>query len=216
MSKFAAMELVATGDLPEYDLDANFRLDSHSFLQWEFRRWMASDMRWDGTHECKSMWFELLNLSHLETPVGTLPADLGRLARMIQPKVEAEHFAQLCQLKFGPLHGWERCRCDGDIRLMHPVVMRIVKSAFASRANHAARVEAASASRRLARLTEDVAALAPKLAEDPRKIRWIDDVIQSLIEQRGGARRTPQELHEAVQECFAQMRLGKFPEKEKA
>lgn len=34
-------------------------------------------MRWDGSHECKSMWFELINIAYTETPVGTLPLDRG-------------------------------------------------------------------------------------------------------------------------------------------
>ena len=200
--------------LPEYPLEPDLRLDSHSFIQWEFRRWMSSDMRWNGSHECKSMWFELVNLAHSETPVGTLPGDLRRLSRMIQPQVDQAHFEGLCKLEYGPLHGWFRCRCDDEIRWMHPVVTRIVTAAFASRANHAARVEEASIARRLARLTEDVAQLAPKLAQDRRKVKWIDAYIQARIEQRGGARRTPQELHSAIQECVVEERKGRFPEKE--
>ena len=47
----APMDLEA---IPEYPLDPDLRLDSHSFIQWEHRRWMSSDMRWNGTHECKS------------------------------------------------------------------------------------------------------------------------------------------------------------------
>lgn len=74
-------------EISEYPLGPDERLDSHSFLAWEFRRWMSSDMRWQGTHECKSMFFECINLSYSETPVGTLPNDLGRLSRMIQPNV---------------------------------------------------------------------------------------------------------------------------------
>ncbi|WP_232618303.1 hypothetical protein [Pseudooceanicola marinus] len=108
----APMDLEA---IPEYPLDPDLRLDSHSFIQWEHRRWMSSDMRWNGTHECKSMWFELVNLAHGETPVGTLPHDVKRLARMVQPAVDLTHFEALCQLEFGPLHGWIPCRCGEGV-----------------------------------------------------------------------------------------------------
>ncbi len=199
--------------IEEYPLGSDERLDSHGFLQWEFRRWMSSDMRWNGTHEVKSMWFELINLAYSETPVGTLPESASRLARMIEPSVAREHFEALCNLEFGPLHGWRRCRCGDEIRLMHPVVTRVVLSAFASRANHTARVEAASEAKKLKRLTEDVAQLAPNLAQDPRKVRWINEYLKNKVEARGGARRTTEELHTGIQACLAEDRGGRFPAK---
>lgn len=203
-------------DLPEYPIDESARLDSHGFIQWEFRRWIASDMRWNGTHECKSMWFDLVNLAHSETPVGTLPRDIKRLARMIQPVVDADHFNALCKLEYGPLRGWVPCRCGDAVRLMHPVVTRIVLGAFAARANHAARVEAASQARRLQRLTEDVAQVAPKIAGDSRKVRWISARIEERISQRGGSRRTAEDLHAAIQACVAAAQAGQFPEHDKS
>lgn len=214
MTNPAHLVPVSDADLPDYPIDPDARLDSHGFLQWEFGRWLASDLRWNGTHECKSLWFDLLNLAYRETPVGTLPRDPKRLARMVQPAVDRDHFDALCKLDFGPLHGWVPCRCGDDIRLMHPVVTRIVLQAFASRANHAARVEAASQARRLKRLTEDVMQLAPDLAADPRKVRFIDEAIQHRIEQRGGERRTAEDLHLAIQLCFERLRAGGFPNKE--
>lgn len=199
--------------LPEYPIDPDARLDSHGFLQWEFRRWMSSDMRWNGSHECKSMWFDLVNIAHSETPVGTLPRDTKRLARMIQPVVDRDHFEALCELEYGPLRGWVPCRCGEGVRLMHPVVTRIVQAAFASRANHAARTEAASLARKLARLTEDIAQIAPKVAEDSRKVRWINGRIEDRVSQRGGARRTAEDLHLAVQACLEAERQGQFPQR---
>ena len=207
-------QLVDMSALPEYPIEPSARLDSHDFLRWEFGRWLASDMRWNGSHECKSMWFDLVNLAHRETPVGSLPHDHKRLSRMIQPVVDPDHFTALCGLEYGPLHGWVPCRSGDDIRMMHPVVTRIVLTAFASRANHAARVEAASQARRLKRLTEDVMQLAPALAEDPRKIRFIDDTVQAQIEARGGERRTAEDLHFAIQECLTKARKGGFPDKQ--
>jgi len=197
--------------LPEYPIDPDARLDSHGFIQWEFRRWLSSDMRWNGTHECKSMWFDLVNLSHSETPVGTLPQDMKRLARMVQPVVERDHFETLCGLEFGPLHGWVPCRCGDVVRLMHPVVTRIVQGAFASRANNAARVQAASLAKRLKRLTEDLMPIAPGIASDPRKVRFVAAKIEECLEERGGERRTHQDVHLAIQACIRAEREGRFP-----
>jgi hypothetical protein len=207
------MGVCSVDDLPEYPIDPDARLDSHGFIQWEFRRWLSSDLRWNGTHECKSIWFDLVNLSHSETPVGTLPRDTKRLARMVQPVVDAAHFEALCRLEFGPLHGWVPCHCGEDVRLMHPVVTRVVLGAFASRANHAARVEAASTARKLTRLTEDIAQLVPKIADDARKVRWINSHIEERIAKRGGVRRTAEDLHVALQACVEAAGQGKFPEK---
>lgn len=213
MTALSLITPVSIDKLPDYPIDPDARLDSHGFIQWEFRRWLSSDMRWNGSHECKSMWFDLVNLSHSETPVGTLPNDTKRLARMVQPVVERDRFEALCGLDYGPLHGWVQCRCGDDVRLMHPVVTRIVSAAFASRANHAARVEAASVAKRLKRLTEDVAALAPSVASDSRKIRWINSFIEARIEQRGGVRRVADDLHAGIQACIEEARKGRFPDK---
>ncbi len=212
MNLLHVVEAASDADhIADYPIDPDARLDSHGFIQWEFRRWLSADLRWNGTHECKSMWFELLNLSHTETPVGTLPHDMKRLARMLQPPVERDHFEALCRLEYGPLHGWVRTRCGESIRLSHPVVTRIVLSAFASRANHAARVEAASKARKLNRLTDDIAQLAPKLATDSRKVRFINNHIEERIAERGGTRRSAEELHYAIQACVEADRRGKFP-----
>lgn len=213
MTALQVISPVSFDELEQYPIDPDARLDSHGFVQWEFRRWLSSDMRWNGTHECKSMWFDLVNLAHSETPVGTLPQDTRRLARMVQPVVDRDHFETLCKLEYGPLHGWQQCRCGDEVRLMHPVVTRIVKGAFASRANHAARVEAASQARKLQRLTDDIGQVAPKTASDPRKVRWISAFIDDRVAQRGGLRRTAEDLHFAVQACIEEVRKGAFPEK---
>jgi hypothetical protein len=159
------------------------------------------------------MWFELVNVAHSETPVGTLPKDMKRLSRMIQPVVDQDHFERLCKMDFGPLHGWEPCLCGDEVRLMHPVVTRIVLAAFSSRSNHAARVEAASEARKLKRVTDDVGQIAPHLASDPRKVRWISAHIDEAVSQRGGSRRTAEDLHVSIQACIAQDRQGSFTQR---
>ncbi len=216
MSRSTSLRVLPPIDLesvPEYPVDADARLD-HRFVMWESGRWMASDMRWNGSAEAKCYWFELLNLAYAETPVGTLPRDVRRLARMVQPTISETHFERLCDAEYGPLHGWVPCRCGDVIRLMHPVLTRIVLGAFASRANFIAASDAASTAKRLRRLTADVAQLAPRMALDPRKVRFIDDAIRAAIEARGGERRLPRDLHEALQACVRADAAGRFPEKQ--
>lgn len=87
---------VDVGTLEDYPVDPSERLDSHGFLMWEFRRWLSSDMRWHGSHEAKSIFFELVNVAHGETPVSTLPDDLARLARMVQPCVDPGATSSAC------------------------------------------------------------------------------------------------------------------------
>lgn len=215
MNVVANLRILAPVDLdlvPEYPVDADSRLD-HRFVMWESGRWMASDMRWNGSAEAKCYFFELINLAYAETPVGTLPRDVRRLARMVQPLISEAHFERLCAAEFGPLHGWVPCRVGDQVRLMHPVLTRIVLGAFASRASFIAASDAASTAKRLKRLTADIAQLDPRMALDPRKVRFADEVIRAAIDGRGGERRLPRDLHEAIQACRQAERAGRFPEK---
>lgn len=197
--------------LPEYPVGADVRLDSHTFYTWEFKRWLRSDMCWEGSWPCKGMFRDLVDMSHEETPVGTLPRDYKRLAGMLHPRVSPEEFRALCEQPYGPLHGWSPCRCeDGTVRLHHPVVQRVVLAALASRANKAAQTDAASRARKLQRLTSDVAQLSLTLAQDPKAVRWISDRIDAALDARGGARRTPEELHEAVMACHQEVMAGRM------
>ena len=204
---------LAVEDLPDYPVDADARLD-HRFLMWESARWMNSEMRWNASAEAKCYWFELVNVAYAQTPVGTLPRDVAMLSRMVQPHISEMLFRRLCDAPFGPLHGWVPCRCGDQVRLMHPVLTRIVVGAFSSRANFMAASEAASSAKRLKRLTADLAEIAPKIAQDPRKVRFADDVIRAAIEARGGERRLPSDLHHAVQSVHRAILEGRFADQQ--
>lgn len=182
------------GAIPDYPVDETARLDNHTFLQWQFRRWLSSSMRWDGSHECKSMWFELINIAYTETPVGTLPLDRGRLARMIQPNVPIDRFEELCEGTYGPLHGWFRVMCGDEIRLAHPFLTSVVLNALASRESAAARNEEASNARKRARLADDVMQIAPTLAKNKANIEWIGEFIDQRVAARGGKRRKAERI----------------------
>ena len=109
-------QLIDSGELPEYPLSADERLDSHYFMAWERRRWLNSDMRLKGTAECRCYYFDLINIAYDQSPVGTLPLDRAVLAKLCH--VDQSHFEALCRLDYGPLHRWTPCLCDGEVRLI--------------------------------------------------------------------------------------------------
>lgn len=214
-SSNAQLRMVDLDALPEYPISSSVRLDTHDFLTWEFRRFLQSELRWNGTHECKSIWFELTNMAHEQTPVGTLPADFARLARMVQPPVDPKTFEVLAALPFGVLHGWERCVCDnGDVRLMHATVTRVVLNALTRKELNAARTDAASTERRLIRLGETLAGLAPAIAMDPAQVRWVDAHIRDAMDREGNKRRTTPQLHDAIGACLEKVAMGFFRSKQ--
>lgn len=81
---------VDMGDLPEYPLSCDDRLDSHFFMAWERRRWLASDMRLNATPECRALFFDLINIAYDNSPVGTLPMDQNILAKLLM--IDPRHF----------------------------------------------------------------------------------------------------------------------------
>lgn len=167
------VRLAAVHDLDEYPLTADDRLDSHYFMAWERRRWLNCDMRLKGTHECRALYFDLINIAYDQSPIGTLPTDTGVLAKMLF--VDRDHFDQLCKLDFGPLHKWRPVRCGSEVRLMHPMILKTLTEAIARKEDHRARSEAASVSKRLLRLRTALSGYQKELAENDAAVRWIDE-----------------------------------------
>lgn len=167
------LALTSVDDLDEYPLSSEERLDSHYFMAWERRRWLNCDMRLKGTAECRALYFDLINISYDQSPAGTLPTDHGVLAKMLF--VDRDHFVQLCRLEFGPLHKWRPIRCEGEIRLMHPMVLRSLRGAIALREDHRARSDAANTKKRLQRLRSTIAGQWTDLAANDACILWVDE-----------------------------------------
>ena len=178
------LQPVSTDDLPEYPLGIEDRLDSHYFMAWERRRWLNSDMRLKGTPECRALYFDLINISYDQTPVGTVPQDLETLAKLLL--VDPGHFRALCKLDYGPLHKWTPCICEGgEVRLMHPMVLRTLTEALSRKEDNRAKHEAANAAKRLQRLRSTVAGYHAELAKNDAAIRWMDEwLVQEGCEYR--------------------------------
>ena len=193
MTEFAAMTLVDSGELPEYPLGSEDRLDSHYFMVWERRRWLNSDMRLKATAECRAYYFDLINISYDQSPIGTLPLDMELLAKLLF--VDAAHFRSLCRLDFGPLHKWSQCIVEGgEVRLMHPMVLRTLTEAISRKEDNRARNEAANAKKRIQRLRSVIAGYHAELAKNDAAIRFMDQWLQ----EQGCEYRTSQWIEHAM------------------
>lgn len=198
---------VPTDELPEYPFGSDDRLDSHFFMVWERRRWLNSDMRLKASPECRALYFDLINIAYDNTPIGTLPTDLDTLAKLVF--CEASHFRALCRLEYGPLHKWSECICEGgEIRLMHPQVLRSLTEAISRKEDNRARTEAANVATRLRRLRTTVAGLHVELAKNDAAIRWMDE----WLNDQGCAYRNTSWVEKAMQgwsnRVFDQRRNG--------
>ena len=211
------IQAVPDDPLPEYPISSAVRLDTHGFVAWEFRRYLNSDLRWNASHEVKGIWFDLVQMAHEQTPVGTLPSDFARLARMLVPSVDPVQFKSLVERPHGILHGWHECDCDdGTIRLMHDTVTRVVMDALTRKELNGARTDGASRARRLNRLGATLGALAPSIAVEAAQIYFVDAHIQNAMELDGSKRRSDAHLHEAIQACLAKVAAGHFKKSQKA
>lgn len=170
----AHLSPVEVDDLPDYPFSSDDRLDSHYFVPWERRRWLNSDMRLKGTPECRAIYLDLIWISYEQSPMGSLPCDIEILAKLAF--VEQSHFTRLCDLPYGPLHNWERCRVNGlrEIRLMHSMVVKTLLEATARKETNRAVSEAGNRRTRLSRLRSSISGLDKSLAENDHAVTWID------------------------------------------
>ncbi|PYE80829.1 hypothetical protein [Pseudoroseicyclus aestuarii] len=116
---------VDTESLPEYPVGREVRLNGQYFLKFETMRYLTSSMGLRGTAEVRCYYLELIFHSQHQVPIGTLPADRLEQARML--RVDPAHWEELCRLEVSPLHRWTPCTSDGELRLMHRVVLDTVQ-----------------------------------------------------------------------------------------
>ncbi|AEM40557.1 hypothetical protein [Ketogulonicigenium vulgare] len=192
MTAISSLRPVAVDEIGDYPFSVEDRFESHYFMAWERRRWLNSDMRLRGDPECRALFFDLINISYDQSPVGTLPTDHKILAKLLF--VTDDRFEQLCRQEFGPLHKWRKFNCEGEIRLGHPMVLKTLNEAVARRAENQARTDAASNIKRLQRMRSMLAGYSKDLASNEAAVRWIDEW---LIEQ-GCTKRSSDWLERAM------------------
>ncbi|MEP2782337.1 MAG: hypothetical protein ABJO67_03370 [Pseudoruegeria sp.] len=179
----AELKVVDDGDLFEYPIGIDDNLNGHYFMAWFFRDWLNSEMRIKGTEECRALYFDLINIAQDQKPVGTLPNDTIQLAKLLM--FDVERFKALCKMEFGPLHRWEECVCDGEIRLMHPRVLAMVLDAVSRKRDNRARNEAANAAKRRQRLRGTITGLHADLGKNDAAVIWMDEwLVENNIHYR--------------------------------
>lgn len=140
MNAHPDMHLVEAGGIPEYPISADERLDSHFFIQWNLKRWRASETRRRGYQDpaCGFYALELFFLAQDEAPVGTLPADDDAIAFLL--RMTLDRWKELKSRAASPLAGWYQVQCDnGQVRLAHKVVTEIALEALTSKQRNTAK-----------------------------------------------------------------------------
>lgn len=197
--------LIAVSDdsLPDYPLERSDRIKAHHFVAFWHRRWLNSELHLTASHEVQGMALNLFFIAQEQAPLGTLPDDDFILSRLL--RVDMGYWKEVRARRVGPLHNWHRCRCDGEIRLMHPVVTEVAMDAMAGRAAREAKTSAAAVKMRINRLKQALRELGLRdhaLADDVlinRMDAWLD-------ENHKGQRKMPQYervlRHAATQQWF--------------
>ncbi|MGO4854905.1 hypothetical protein [Phaeovulum sp. W22_SRMD_FR3] len=127
----AGPQLIDTGDLPLYPIDASARLTAHYFTMWRHDQFLASDLHLLASYEVQGVARALFDYAQKQTPIGTLPDDDLRLSKLL--RIDLASWKDLRARSIGPLHQWQRCRCGDEIRLMHPVVLEVAMAAIEKR-----------------------------------------------------------------------------------
>lgn len=146
--------LIDLGGLPEYPLDPHQRLTTHFFMAWHHDRWLNSRFRLSAPPDVRGLAFDLFCLSQKQTPVGTLPDDDVQLAALLL--LDLRTWQSYRARDWSPLYKWVPCQCDGEVRLMHSVVVEIILESLSLREKRRVEGETGRKRKRMARLPEQV------------------------------------------------------------
>lgn len=181
-SRFQVIDGGEGDGLPEYPFAPDLRLDTHHFVTWLHRRYLNSTLRLRATPEVKCFAIELFCIAQDQTPVGTLPDDDHQLS--LHLNVSLSTWQELLTRPISPLYKWYRCRCGGEVRFTHPVVIEVIGEALKHQRRHAANSEKGRRAKRLKRLSETVVRLggSTRLAANPAALEWLDEWLEARCE----------------------------------
>lgn len=184
MSSLRLTSVSEVTDLPQYPVPAGERLESHSYFKLHHTDFLESDFfgackevdDWEVIGLALALWSK----SQYQDPVGTIPSEPFRQARMMGiPLLRWEDYLRR---KTSPLHGWTRCRIigTGEIRLMNKTVTEVTLDALNWKNKDRDRKSADQERQALARLRKSVEEIGSRnLASDRRYIvmlhRWLLD-----------------------------------------
>ncbi|MBU0642389.1 MAG: hypothetical protein KJ731_01800 [Alphaproteobacteria bacterium] len=201
----SALKIVAGQEaegLPQYEISASERLDSHYFLQWNMKRWRGSEFRKTCDPDVGWYGFQLFNIAQDGTPIGTLPCDDKQLA--FDLNLPLERWQALCKRDVTPLHGWHKVLCDnGEVRLGHKVVTEVALEALKSKRSNAAAAHQRKMNKRLADLRGMVERLGAKhLLRSPD---FIERFNEWLEQHRAGLQRREATIKEALDHFMSEV-----------
>ncbi|KQI66954.1 hypothetical protein AN189_18025 [Loktanella sp. 3ANDIMAR09] len=181
-------------DLREYPIPADERLQSHYFLQLEFRRWLSSETRLLASWEMRGVILELFMIAQDQTPVGTLPVNPKLLARLLG--VTDQQWAIWMQADVNPLRHWVECRAGDQVRLMHPVVTERALAAIGQRRDREAEQQRRREAKQRKDLEQRLKAMdgMGRLASSPQMV----DRIDAWLRENCTGNRTESAIREAV------------------
>ena len=150
----AALRAVDAEELEEYPFPQGTRLESHSYFQFHYDRWLESDFYtrtarkgdWDVQGLAVAIWCK----ARKQDPVGTMPWDQSLIADLLGLSLQT--WEGFLRRDPSPLYGWRPCRVGSEVRLMHGVVTEVVAAAIGSRNKNADRAAADRERKALTRL----------------------------------------------------------------
>jgi hypothetical protein len=170
----AGPQLIETSELPEYPFSVTERLTTHYFTAFHHDRWLNSRFRLSTAPDVRGLALDLFFLSQKQSPVGTLPDDDVQLAKLLM--IDLRTWQEYRGREWSPLYKWERCLCEGEIRLMHPVVSEMIWDAIGRRDKKKAEGELGRARKRLDRLPDQIlrAGGSQRMAMDADLLERVD------------------------------------------
>lgn len=140
-----------SNDLPIYPIERDERLPELAFIKWYPSRWLNSKGHLLCSYEVQGVARALFDLAAQQSPIGTLPDDDEELALLL--RLAPPQWAALRRLgDRGPMRGWTRCLSDGEVRMMHPVVLAGMQDVLERRERRQMSMEAQAEVKRLDRL----------------------------------------------------------------
>ena len=199
MSAKPHLQPVGTDDVFRYPIPLGVRLESHGWFQFHHSWWRTSDFRRDADRDVRGVFLDLLCASQDEDPVGTLPvsdSDLAWVAR-----ISLDEWVRLMARPITPLYGWSRCIVsDGRVRLYHPKLLTVTKSAAQSKVDAEQRRADDRERKRLKDLPERIlrAGGSRRLSEDQSYVVRLDQVLCETLEP--GTSRTVLRVKQAMEQ----------------
>lgn len=191
----AHLQPVETGEMPDYPISRDERLESHYFVEFHHNRWLNSSFRLLADPDVRAYGVDLFFIAQNEAPVGTLPTDDRLLARLLGLDVSA--WQSLLKREITPLHKWRRTNCEGEIRWAHPVVTEMAVKAIGRRQKHLEVAEAARERKRYERLKLQILKVggSSRMAADEGLIARLDQWFEA---QYPGRNRTEALVREGL------------------